>query len=94
MNFFAARDLRTQPKNVWDTLQNKGEVVITNNGHPAALMLDITDGSFEEMLKAIRQAKAMIAFNKMRGKAAARGFMPDEEIADEIAAYRKDRRER
>ncbi|MDR2137459.1 MAG: hypothetical protein LBO68_04140 [Synergistaceae bacterium] len=88
MNFFATRDLRTQPKNVWDSLQNEGEVVITNNGRPTALMLDITNGNFEEVIKAVRQAKAMIAFNKMRKKAAEKGFMSAEEIEDEIAAYR------
>ena len=94
MNFFAARDLRTQPKTIWNTLQDNGEVVITNNGHPAALMLDITDGNFEETLKAVRQARAMIAFNNMRKKAAERGFMSDEEIEREIAASRMEQRKR
>ena len=93
MNFFAARDLRTKPKTIWDTLQNNGEVVITNNGRPAALMMDITDANFEETLKAVRQAKAMIAFNNMRKKAAERGFMPDEEIEREIAASRREQQE-
>ena len=94
MIFFAARDLRTRPKMIWDALQNNGEVVITNNGHPAALMLDIKDGGFEETLKAVRQAKAMIAFNSMRKKAAERGFMSDEEIESEITASRREQRER
>ena len=93
MNFFAARDLRTKPKTIWDALQNNGEVVITNNGHPTALMLDIAEGSFEETIKAIRQARAMIAFNSMRGKAAESGFMSDEEIESEIAASRREQRE-
>jgi len=93
MNFFAARDLRTQPKNVWNKLQADGEVVITNNGHPTALMLDITDDNFEEMVNAVRQARAMIALNTMRKKASERGFMSDEEIESEIADYRKEKRE-
>ena len=91
MNFFAAGDLQAQPQCVWDSLQIEGEVVITNNGHPKALMLDITDGNFEELIKAVRQAKAMIAFNRMRKKAAKSGFMSDEEIENEIAAYRKEK---
>jgi len=94
MNFFAARDLRTQPKNIWNSLQTEGEVVITNNGHPTALMLDISGENFEEVIKAVRQAKAMIAFNGMRKKAAIKGFMSDEEIENEIAAYRKEKSER
>ena len=55
-------------------------------------MLDITDSSFEETVKAVRQARAMIAFNSMRGRAAERGFMSDEEIESEIAASRKEQR--
>jgi hypothetical protein len=89
MRFYTARDLRTIPKNIWDTLRSSGEVVITNNGKPTALMLNISDDNFEEVSKAVRQAKAMIAFNSMRGKAAAQGFMTDGEIESEIASYRR-----
>ena len=88
MNFYSVRDLRTTPKSIWDNLSADGEVIITNNGKPTAILLDISNGSFEETLKAIRQAKAMIAFNTMRSKAAAKGFMSDEEIEKEIAAVR------
>lgn len=51
--------------------------------------LVIQDGSFAEMMKAVEQAKAMIAFSSMRAKAAARGYMSDEEIEAEIAAARR-----
>lgn len=57
MDFYTVRDLRTTPKSLWDSLTADGEVVITNNGRPTALMLDISDGTFEESLKAVRQAK-------------------------------------
>ena len=60
MNFYTVRDLRTTPKSLWETLSAEGEVVITNNGKPTALLVDIADGSFEETVKAIRQAKAML----------------------------------
>ena len=89
MNFYTVRDLRTTQKVIWDNLATDGEVVITNNGKPTALLVDITDGGFEDTLKAVRQAKAMIAFNSMRTKAAATGFMSDEEIEAEIAAARR-----
>lgn len=88
MNFYTVRDLRTTPKAIWENLTDDGEVVITNNGKPTAIMIDISDGNFEETLKAVRQAKAMIAFNMMREKAASRGFMTDEEIEAEIDATR------
>lgn len=89
MNFYTVRDLRTTPKSIWENLAADGEAVITNNGRPMALLLDIADGDFEETLKAVRQAKAAIAFNSMRGKAAAKGYMSDEEIEAEIAAARR-----
>ena len=90
MNFYTVRDLRTTPKAIWKNLTDDGEVVITNNGKPTAIMIDISDVNFEETLKAVRQAKAMIAFNMMRKKAADRGFMSDEEIEAEINAARSE----
>ena len=94
MTFYTARDLRTQPKNIWDNLSVGNELVITNNGKPTALMLHISESNFDEVIKAVRQAKAMIAFNSMRSKAAKRGFMTDAEIDAEIAAARQDRKKK
>ena len=89
MNFYTVRDLRTTPKSIWESLSTDGEVIITNNGKPTAVLFDIADGSFEETVKAVRQAKAMIAFNSMRSKAAAGGYMTDVEIEAEISAARQ-----
>ena len=89
MKFHAMRELRTTPKAIWNDLSSSGEVVLTNKGKPTALLLDISDSSFEETVKAVRQVKAINAFNSMRNKAAAMGFMSDEEIEAEIAAARK-----
>jgi antitoxin (DNA-binding transcriptional repressor) of toxin-antitoxin stability system len=91
MTFFSARDLRTVPRDIWECLSADGEAVITNNGKPVALMVNIAEGNFEETLKGVRQAKAMIAFNSMRDKAAKAGFMSDKDIEAEIAAVRKER---
>lgn len=90
MNFYSVRDLRNTPKSIWNDLSADGEVIITNNGRPTAIMVDISDGSFEETIKAIRQAKAMLAFNSMRQKAAMSGYMSDEEIEAEITAARRE----
>ena len=56
-------------------------------------MLDISEDNFDEIVRAIRQAKAMIAFNSMKAVAAANGYMTDSEIEDEIKAARSERRE-
>ena len=55
-------------------------------------MLDISEDNFEEVLRAVRQAKAMIAFNSMRKIAEDNGFMSEEEIEAEIQAAREERR--
>ena len=81
MNFYTVRDLRTTPKSIWDDL--------SSDGKPRALLIDIAEGGFEETVKAVRQAKAMLAFNSMRMKAAENGYMTDEEIEAEISAVRR-----
>ena len=93
MNFYSIRDLRSETKNICEKVRQTGEVVITNNGKPSVLMLDISEDNFDEIVRAIRQAKAMIAFNSMKAVAAANGYMTDSEIEDEIKAARSERRE-
>ncbi len=90
MNFYSVRDLRTDSKSMWEHLSDGDEVVITNNGKPAALMIDVTPDSFDYILQAVRQAKAMVAFNSMRQKAAASGYMTDAQIEAEILAARSE----
>ena len=91
MFFYSVRDLRTTPKIIWEQLSEDGEVVITNNGKPMALMLDIAEGNFDETIRAIRQARAMIAFNSMRKKSAEKGYFSDEDINAEIKSARLER---
>ena len=90
MNFYSIRDLRTNTKDICENIRVNGEAIITNNGKPSVLMLNISEDNFELMLRAIRQAKAMIAFNSMRRKAAKAGFMTDEEIEAVIADVRNE----
>ena len=88
MNFYSVRDLRTNSKSMWADLNSGDEVVLTNNGKPSALIIDIPEGSFDEIVQAVRQAKAMIALNNMRRRAAKAGFMTDDEIESVISEAR------
>ena len=88
MNFYSVRDMRTDSKRMWQDLTNGDEVVLTNNGKPSALIIDIPEGSFDEIVQAVRQAKAMIAINSMRRKAAKDGFMSDDDIESLIDEVR------
>ena len=80
MNFYSVRDLRTESRSVWADLETGGEAVLTNNGKPSALIIGIPEGGFDEAIQAVRQAKAMIALNAMRRKAAREGFLSEEDI--------------
>ena len=80
MNFYSVRDLRTESRSVWADLETGGEAVLTNNGKPSALIIGIPEGGFDEAVQAVRQAKAMIALNAMRRKAAREGFLSEEDI--------------
>jgi hypothetical protein len=65
-------------------------MVITNNGKPTALLLDISNEDLEETLLALRQVRALRLFNSMRADAQRRGFLSEQEIDTEIKAARKE----
>ena len=46
MNFYSVRELRSDSKAMWQNLAAGSEIVITNNGKPSALMIDIPEGGF------------------------------------------------
>lgn len=80
MNFYSIDELCTKFNNILEELNNGKEVIITNNGKPSAIMINIPDGNLDEMIQIIRQVKATIALNNMRLKASQDGFKSDEEI--------------
>ena len=73
---------------MWADLTSGDEVVLTNNGKPSALIIDIPEGRFDEIVQAVRQAKAVIALSNMRRRAARAGFMTDDEMESVIAEAR------
>ena len=89
MGYCSVRDLRNAKKDVWDNLKKEGELIVLNNGKPRALIFDVNNENVDMMIKAVRQAKAMISFNQMREKAQNSGFMSEEEINAEINEARK-----
>jgi prevent-host-death family protein len=93
MQFVTVRDFRNSSKEIWDRLKHDEEIVVTNNGKPTALLLNIQEGNFEETLAGVRQARIMREFTRMREEAAERGFLSDEDIKAEIQACRREKRE-
>ena len=90
MEFYSVRDMRIKSRAIWSTLAQGREVIITNNGKPSALLIDIPSGGFEETVQAVRQARAMIALNRMRRRAASQGYMSEDEILTAIDYARQE----
>ena len=90
MDFLTVREFRASSGNIWRKLSQDGKIVITNNGKPTALLLDISNEDLEETLLTLRQVKAMQLFNRMRADAEQRGFLSNEEIEAEIKAARSE----
>jgi antitoxin (DNA-binding transcriptional repressor) of toxin-antitoxin stability system len=94
MEFVSVRELRIQPGEVWKKLSRAGELVVTSNGRPVALLSGVTEATLERTLTALRRARAQVAVSQMRASAQARGVdrMTAPEIEAEIAAARGTRR--
>jgi len=90
MDFLTVREFRASSRNIWLKLSEDGKMVITNNGKPTALLLDISNEDLEETLLALRQVRATRLFNRMRANAEKRGLLSEEEIEAEIQAARAD----
>jgi len=88
MEFLSVREFRLSSRNAWSRLSRDGKLVITNNGKPAALLLDISNEDLEETLVTLQHVKAMRLFNQMRSMAERRGFLSEKDIEAEIQATR------
>lgn len=91
MKFCTAQELETLSQILLDDLAAGEEVVVTKNGRPVALMIDVEEGRLDETLLAVRRAKAAGAFRALRQQADGEGFFTPAEIDDEIAAVRRAR---
>ena len=93
MKFITVRDLRTSPAQIWKTLPEEKEMVITNNGRPIALLTPISGENLEETIRAMRRSRVANAIRNMQLHSVKNGKsrMTDEEIEDEIRQSRKDR---
>ena len=94
MKFVTVRDFRTGSANIWATLPQEQEMVITNNGKPVALLTPITDKTLEETLSAVRRAKAINAAKLLQQQSLKNGTdkITLEEINAEIKIARKERK--
>jgi hypothetical protein len=92
MEFIAARDFRVRPGEVWKRLKKTGNLLVTSNGKPIAIMRNIEGHDIAEELKIEACARGINAVSTMRARACRKGLvsLSMEEIDKEITAARKE----
>ncbi len=93
MKFVTVRDLRLKPGQVWERLGREGEMIVTSNGRPIALLIPVNEDNFEQTVAALRRARALMAMEGMQRASLAAGTsrMSNAEIEAEIRAVRRSR---
>jgi len=96
MNFLSFRELRTSTAKINDMLTDNGKIVVTSNGKPTAVMIQVNESNFEETLSVLNQVKLTKAINNLRASAQRSGAaeMTLKEINAEIALSRTERQKR
>jgi prevent-host-death family protein len=93
MTFLTMRELRSTG-HLKDVLKEKGPIVVTSNGKPAAFLVDTDEADFEETYRELNRIRGLKALHHIRSAALA-SDRPDltlEEINAEIAAARAERK--
>jgi hypothetical protein len=94
MNYLAVKDLKA-PKLVRETLAAYGSALVTNNGKPMAMLVDLAEGENPDQLaEAIRLARARLALSDLRTASWRNGTdgVTLDEINGEVRASRVSRR--
>jgi len=96
MRFISVRELRSKSAELWRDLPAEGQMVVTSNGKPVAILAAVDETTVEESAAAIRRARAVQAEQAIQLTSVASGLgrMTMEEIDEEIQAARRARRSR
>lgn len=94
MQFITVRDLRMRSADIWRQLEDEGYMVVTSNGKPIALLSNIEEKQLEDYIRAIKQARAVIAVNNMQENSVKQGRnqLGEDDIGAEIKNIRQSRR--
>ena len=91
MEFVNARDLRLNPKKVWQRIQRRSLGVVTINGRPSFLLSKLDASDLEEVIYIQNRIMAELALKKLRDGAREKGLdkLTTEQIDDIIQKTRK-----
>jgi CRISPR/Cas system CSM-associated protein Csm2 small subunit len=74
MEFVPYRVLRNQPSELRKKLDEQGELVVTVDGEPMAIMLQIPKGSLEDLVLLLSRVRAQLAVTTIREQARKSGL--------------------
>jgi len=96
MKYMSIRDLRGNTAAVRKSLARDGEIVVTANGKPIAVLAPVSPGSVEETVVAIRRARFTRALEEAHASAKESGLsaMSAAEVEDVVREARKATRRR
>ena len=91
MRFVSVRELRGKSAAIWKDLQQDGEIIITSNGKPIAILSPTSEDRVEESVRAIRRARASAAVSRMQRKSVVSGHntISADDIEAEIIEVRE-----
>ena len=94
MEFLSVREFTAYPRKTRETLKRSGKIILTNNGKPSMLVLDIIGRDFEELIDTINRAEAMRLLEEIQMQAVRGGLdsMTSDDINAEIKSCRKSKR--
>ena len=87
MDYLAVSELK-HSKNLWSRLSKEKEVVLTKDGKPGALILEVTSESLDTVVTAVRKALFSESVSNVRRRTAEAGGFSEAEIRAEIEAVR------
>ena len=94
MEFVTIRDFTASPKEAQRKLTASKELIITKNGTPTMLVIDITNKDFIKTIEYLRRQEALDILSQVQQASTRNGTdtLSMEEIDAEIGAYRQEKR--
>jgi len=96
MSFVSFRELRTSTARINELLTDDGKIVVTSNGKPKAIMIQVDESDFEDTLAMLNQVRLAKSIKNIRTAAQHSGAaeLTLDEINAEIMQSRKERKHR
>ena len=95
MDFVPYRMLRNEPTSLRQKLEEQGQLVVTVDGKPFALMINLSDNdNLDDIMLMVSRLRAQMATRAIRSQARKNGLdkLKDDQVDDLIRKTRADRK--